>query len=70
MSTPSTEPARSIALPWGQGSPIRLEVPESWVLADVFWPDLSAPLDDYPAALARALEAPEGRVRKCVPLVA
>jgi hypothetical protein len=60
MSTTSTEPARSIALPWGHGPPLRLEVPESWVLADVAWPDLSAPLDDYPTALARAFEAPEG----------
>jgi lactate racemase len=60
MSTPSTEPAGSIALPWGQGSPLRLEVPEAWEMAGVAWPDLSGPLDDYPAALARAIEAPEG----------
>jgi hypothetical protein len=60
MSISSTEPARSIALPWGQGPPLRLAVPETWELADVAWPDLSGPLDDYSASLARALDEPEG----------
>src|SRR4051812_43470371 len=57
---PPAEPSRSIALPWGQGPPLRLEVPEAWELADVAWPDLSEPLNDYPTALDRALEASEG----------
>jgi nickel-dependent lactate racemase len=60
MTIPWTETRPSIALPWGGGPPLPLEIPQSWEVADVAWPDLSSPLDDYPAALARALDEPEG----------
>ncbi|WP_435011524.1 lactate racemase domain-containing protein [Tundrisphaera lichenicola] len=60
MNRPSTEPSPSIALPWGEGPPLPLEIPRTWDLADVSWPDLSGALDDYPTALSRALDEPEG----------
>jgi lactate racemase len=60
MTTPSTETRPSIFIPWGGGSPLNLEIPGAWQVADVAWPDLSSPLDDYPAALGRALDEPEG----------
>ncbi len=63
MTTPSTEPTPSIALPWGDGPPIPLEIPEGWDREAVAWPDLSGALDDYPGALARALDTPEGTSR-------
>jgi hypothetical protein len=59
MTTPSTEPRPSIVLPWGPGPALRLDLPEGWEVADVARPDLSDPLDDYPAALRRALDRPE-----------
>ena len=61
MKTLSTGPAASVELPWGGGGePLPLELPDSWTVADVAWPDLSGPATDYPAELARALDAPEG----------
>ncbi len=60
MTTTSTEPRPSIAIPWGGGLPLPLDLPESWEVEDVTLPDLSGPLDDYPAALARAIDEPEG----------
>ena len=60
MPTPSTGLRPPIALPWGPGPPLDLEVPEGWEVADVVRPDLSDAIDDYPAALRRALDEPEG----------
>jgi lactate racemase len=60
MMTPSTGTRISISLPWGGGPPLPLEIPETWEVADIARPDLSEPLDDYPAALSRALDQPEG----------
>jgi hypothetical protein len=61
MTTTISTPGRpAILLPWGQGSPLSLELPENWEVADVAWPNLSNPLEDYPASLARALDEPEG----------
>ncbi len=60
MTTPPTESAPAISLPWGGSAPIRLEVPGGWAVGDVVWPDLSGPIGDYPAALGRAIEHPEG----------
>ncbi|WP_435015354.1 lactate racemase domain-containing protein [Tundrisphaera sp. TA3] len=60
--TSQTRP--EILLPWGGGPPLPLEIPPAWPIVDVARPDLSSPLDDYPAALAEALDHPEG----CPPL--
>jgi lactate racemase len=60
MTTPSTETRPSISIPWGGGGPLRLEIPDTWKVDDVAWPDLSDPLDNYPAALREALDRPEG----------
>ncbi len=54
------DPDGPISIPWGRGTPFRLDLPEAWSVIDVFRPDLSDPLGDYPAALARALDEPEG----------
>jgi lactate racemase len=51
-----------IAIPWGEGGSLALELPLGW-RADVTWPDLDGALDDYPAALEAALDAPEGGER-------
>ena len=48
-----------ISIPWGSGDPIPLGLPETWEVADVAWPDLSGPLDDYPATLGHSLDEPE-----------
>src|SRR5947209_3847322 len=60
MATVSTDPRRPISLPWGDGPPLPLAIPGHWDVADVAWPDLSGALDDYPSALNRALDRPEG----------
>lgn len=46
-----------VAIPWGGGGRLALRVPPDWAL-DVVNPDLSGALDDYPEALARALDSP------------
>jgi len=63
MTTPSTETRPAISLPWGPGSSLNLEIPDSWNVADITRPDLSNPLDDYTAALHRALDEPEGGLK-------
>jgi lactate racemase len=63
MATLANDGQPPILLPWGQGLPFPLELPESWELANVAWPDLSSPLEDYPAALTRALDEPEGGLK-------
>jgi len=60
MKDPSTVTRPEIAIPWGGESPLLLEIPGDWKVADVAWPDLSNPLDDYPTALTRALDEPLG----------
>ena len=60
MTIPLTETRPSISIPWGQGPPLALEIPDAWNIADVAWPDLSGALDDYPAVLEGALDQPEG----------
>jgi hypothetical protein len=60
MTTPSSRPSASIALPWGEGPPLLLEVPPGWDVVDWTWPDLSGALGDYPEALGRALDEPGG----------
>lgn len=61
MPAPLTEP---IAIPWGaRGETLALELPASWASAEVVNPDLSGVLDDYPSALASALDTPEGCAR-------
>src|SRR6516162_4897201 len=53
---------RSIAIPWGSNGSLELELPSTGLIAaadiDVVWPDLSRPLDNYPAALEQAIESP------------
>ncbi len=63
MATTSAESRRSISLPWGDGPPLPLAIPEHWDVADVARPDLAGAIDDYPSALARALDEPEGGMR-------
>lgn len=63
MSVPSAGRGARLALPWGNGAPLDLTLPESWPVPDVVWPDLEGVLDDYPRALHRALDTPEGDAR-------
>ncbi len=64
MPTPDTptrkETEAPIALPWGDRGRLPLALPPDWPTPDVTWPDLDGALDDYPAALTKALDAPEG----------
>ncbi len=46
-------------IPWGDAT-LPLHLPGSWTVADEVRPDLSGGLDDYAAALGRALDEPEG----------
>lgn len=65
---PVPPPSRTLELPWGPDGSIALELPRAWPEPERVWPDLSGALDDYPAALAGALDRPldapalEGRV--------
>jgi hypothetical protein len=52
------EKAHGVELPWGDGT-LSIRWPEEWV-ADVSWPDLSGVIGDYPEALERALDHPQG----------
>ncbi len=62
-----TEPASlttTVEIPWGDaGEILTLECPSGWPPADIVWPDLAGALDDYPAALSAALDAPDGCAR-------
>ena len=58
--SPSPDP---IAFPWGEGPPLPLELPAGWPAPEVFQPDLVGAIDDYPEALARALDEPLGSSR-------
>ena len=60
MTAPTTESRpEALAIPWGEQGRLALAMPDDWP-AEVFWPDLGGAIDDYPAALGRALDAPEG----------
>ena len=56
-----TEARTPVAIPWGAGGTLDLELPPAWPAAEVTRPDLGGALDDYGAALGRALDEPEGR---------
>jgi len=53
--------AHAADLPWGPNATLGLELPPglTGLKLDTLWPDLEAPLGDYPAALERTLDAPE-----------
>ncbi len=55
---------KSVAIPWGSDGSLELKLPAAGLIAgadvETVWPDLSGPLDDYPSALARAIESPVG----------
>ena len=55
----------SIEAPWGTDARIRLEFPDAWRVdrEAVVEPDLSGAVGDYPSALGRALDEPEGAPR-------
>jgi hypothetical protein len=60
MRTPAPGTAAPIIVPWGKSGTLTLELPSSWSEPDVVRPDLAGAIDDYPAALSRALDAPMG----------
>jgi hypothetical protein len=51
---------KEIVLPWGSGPGLVLELPPRWPAAEVIGPALGGVIADYPQALSRALDAPEG----------
>ncbi|MGO9810052.1 MAG: lactate racemase domain-containing protein, partial [Isosphaeraceae bacterium] len=55
------EAAHLVDLPWGPNATLALEIPPGLMgfKLDTQWPNLEAPLGDYPAALEGALDAPE-----------
>lgn len=55
----SESTTQSLTIPWGPREALTLRPPDSWRLADIAGPDLEGPLEDYPAALAAALDAME-----------
>jgi hypothetical protein len=63
MATTSIGLRPPVALPWGNGDPLELELPAGWPAAEVVWPDLSGAVADYPEALGGALDAPDGTPR-------
>src|SRR4051794_3263701 len=61
---PTTPTPIPIPIPWGEsGGSLALEWPADWPEPAVVRPDLSGALDDSPAALAAALDAPLGAPR-------
>ena len=53
-----------ISIPWGDsGATFTLAPPSGWPAAEVVRPDVSGLVADYPAALAAALDAPDGAAR-------
>ncbi|AMV35937.1 lactate racemase domain-containing protein [Planctomyces sp. SH-PL62] len=55
----------TIEAPWGDGGTLGLRLPPDWNVGreSVVEPDLRGPTDDYPAALAGALDAPRDSPR-------
>jgi hypothetical protein len=66
-ATSLASPSRSIAVPWGLDAYLDLTLPSDgqFVGADIeiFWPDLSHSLADYPQALEHALDSPVGTTK-------
>ena len=62
MTEPATEPPSpaTIPIPWGERERLNLVLPHGWPEAEVVWPDLSGAIGDYPRALAKALDEPQG----------
>ncbi len=60
VSGSATEPEASIVIPWGERDRLVLDPPPVWPSAEVVWPDLSGAIDDYPGALNRTLDEPDG----------
>jgi hypothetical protein len=58
MSSTRAGHPEPLALPWGRDGALPLELPSDWPAPEVFEPDLEGVLDDYPAALNAALDAP------------
>ena len=56
----TTETSRLIPIPWGDGPPLPLALPEQWPASEVVWPDLEGAIEDYHEALRAAIDAPEG----------
>jgi hypothetical protein len=63
MSVMPTGTRAPIVVPWGSRDRLELELPPDWPPAEVVWPDLDGAIDDYAAALGRALDAPEEGAR-------
>ncbi|HMB02608.1 MAG TPA: lactate racemase domain-containing protein [Isosphaeraceae bacterium] len=61
MAAPMTESRPDeLAIPWGEHDRLVLAFPPDWPPAEVVWPDLGGAIGDYPSALERALDAPDG----------
>ena len=60
MTSASLPTAFECEIPWGEATRLRLQPPGDWSVADVFQPDLSGAVADYPASLREALDAPWG----------
>jgi hypothetical protein len=63
MSDTPTGTEASIILPWGGRESLVLKLPSQWAEAGVVSPDLTGVIADYPDALGRALDAPDGMAR-------
>ena len=55
-----TEQAFDVNIPWGEADRLALAWPRTWAAPDWIEPNLEGPIDDYAAALRRALDAPVG----------
>ncbi len=61
MTAPTTESRpEAPTIPWGESDRLTLALPTDWPPDEVAWPDLDGAIDDYPIALNRALDLPEG----------
>jgi hypothetical protein len=61
MTAPTTDSCPdALTIPWGESDWLTLALPTDWPAADVVWPILDRAIDDYPAALNRALDVPDG----------
>ena len=60
MTSASLPTALDREIPWGAESPMLLQPPGDWSVADVFKPDLTAPVANYSVALRGALDEPLG----------
>ena len=58
----SNENSCAIDFPWGHHDVLPVVLPGTWDVSSE-WPDLSGAVEDYPTALTKALDAPEGMPR-------